>query len=974
MSRLTIQLMGAPVIAVDGRPIETDTRKATALVAYLAMQPGAHTRDHLATLLWPELDQTRARAALRRTLSAVNATAVAPWLDVTRESLALRRDGTTTVDALHFRTLAAPSASDVDGEPIPHLEEAAALYTGDFLTGFSLRDSTLFDDWQFFTAEELRHLFVDLLDRLGAALAQTGELDAAIVHMRRRLQLDPLHEAAHRTLMRLYVWNNQRNAALRQYRECVRMLDDELGVPPLDETTALYEEIQRNPTLPRPASPPTVDAVAPMPDSAPASSTAPSSAPTVGPDAFPLVGRDAELAALTRTLTQPGSALALIEGEAGIGKTRLVETCLAALPAPRPAVLLAQCFDGEADLAYTPIIELLRQAMALPHAPALLADFPAPWRHEVSRLAPELAGAVPLPTHDALDNAAAKSRFFEAVTQLFLLLLGNEAGGILAVDNVHWADQASRDLLAFLARRLAGEPIALLMTWRNDHAVVDAQLRQLLHAVRTQLTVLELHLARLDAEAVAALVHDVLGRDDGALAARLFTESEGNPFFLTEYLALLQRAPVRDGAPWALPGGVRDLLRSRLHTVDETGRQLLTAAAVIGRTFQFDLLHAVSGRSEEESIAALEQLLAQRLICEWDGLVYDFYHDQLRTVVYDEISAVRRRLLHRRVADALHAHARRAGHDALSQAALLAHHRAQAGQEEAARAAYLHAAQEARRVYANAAAIHHLQSALALGADDLSGIHLQLGELYTLVGDYAAARGAYETAAAHDDAVIVGGARLPLIEFRLGELHHRLGNWELAAGHFSAALEQGPTGAAGGGDAWRSQVLASWSLAVEQQGDHDRAYALAGAALDAATVSGDDLALAQAHNMSSIIARHRGRVDAALAHARQSVALTGLIHAPHARIAAHNSLALALAAAGQTDAAVDELQQAVALCAAQGDRHREAALHDHLADLHHAAGREVAAMAHLKQAVTIFAQIGAEDDRPNPEIWKLVEW
>jgi tetratricopeptide (TPR) repeat protein len=94
----------------------------------------------------------------------------------------------------------------------------------------------------------------------------------------------------------------------------------------------------------------------------------------------------------------------------------------------------------------------------------------------------------------------------------------------------------------------------------------------------------------------------------------------------------------------------------------------------------------------------------------------------------------------------------------------------------------------------------------------------------------------------------------------------------------------------------------------------------------------------------------------------------------HRRVAALNSLALALAAAGQTDAAVDELQQAVALCAAQGDRHREAALHDHLADLHHAAGREDAAMAHLKQAVTIFAQIGAEDDWPNPEIWKLVEW
>ncbi|MEZ4718801.1 MAG: BTAD domain-containing putative transcriptional regulator [Caldilineaceae bacterium] len=244
MSRLTIQLLGAPTIAVDGQPIETDTRKATALMAYLAMQPGVHTRDHLATLLWPDLDQTRARAALRRTLSALNRTLASAWLDVTRESLALRQDATVGIDAHRFRTLAAPDAA------LAQLEDAAACYTGDFLAGFSLRDSPLFDDWQFFAAEELRHTLVDVLDRLGDGLARGGRFDDAIGHMRRRLQLDPLHEAAHRTLMRLYVWNDQRNAALRQYRECVRILDDELGVPPLDETTALHDEIQRNSTLP----------------------------------------------------------------------------------------------------------------------------------------------------------------------------------------------------------------------------------------------------------------------------------------------------------------------------------------------------------------------------------------------------------------------------------------------------------------------------------------------------------------------------------------------------------------------------------------------------------------------------------------------------------------------------------------------------------------------------------------------------
>ena len=959
MSRLTIQLLGAPTIAVDGQPIETDTRKATALMAYLAMQPGVHTRDHLATLLWPELDQTRARAALRRTLSALNHTPAAAWLDITRESVALRQDATVDLDVHRFRTPAAPDGS------LDQLEDAAAHYTGDFLAGFSLRDSTLFDDWQFFAAEELRLILVDVLDRLAAGLARAGRFDDAIGHMRRRLQLDPLHEAAHRTLMRLYVWNDQRNAALRQYRECVRILADELGVPPLDETTALYDEIQRNPTLPPPAGAPSADTL-PAGDHAPTASGAPA--------ALPLVGRDDEVAALTAALRRPGSVLVLVAGEAGIGKTRLLETCLAVLPAPQPVILATQCFDGEAELAYTPIVDLLRQGLARPDGAARLAAFPAQWRHEVSRLAPELADPATASAPATLDNAAAKSRFFEAVTQLFLHLLGDEHGGIVAVDNVQWADQASRELLAFLARRLAGEQIALILTWRNDHAELDAHLRQLVHAVRAKVDVLELTLTRLDASAVAVLVANALGHAEPELAARLFAESEGNPFFVTEYLALVQRAPdLGTAAPWEMPGGVRDLLHSRLRAVDETGQQLLTAAAAIGRTFAFDLLRDVSGRSEEESIAALEQLLDQRLIREGEGLVYDFFHDQLRALVYAEISAVRRRLLHRRVADALLVHARRMGQDEGAQAALIAHHRAAAGQVAEARAAYLRAAENARRVYANVEAIHHLQRALTLGAPETAAIQLQLGELYTLVGDYGAARAAYETAAAH-----APDARLPRIEFRLGDLHHRLGNWELAAGHFAAALERPPDDAADdagdAGQAWRSHVLAAWSLAVEQQGDHDRAYALAGAALDAASLSEQAPALAQAHNILSIIARHRGRLDAALAHARQSVALADSLDDPHARVAAYNSLALALADAGDSDAAIAQLERAIALCAAQGDRHREAALHDHLADLYHAAGREEDAMAELKQAVAIFAQIGAEDARPNPEIWKLVEW
>ncbi|MEZ4718798.1 MAG: hypothetical protein R2851_22290 [Caldilineaceae bacterium] len=151
------------------------------------------------------------------------------------------------------------------------------------------------------------------------------------------------------------------------------------------------------------------------------------------------------------------------------------------------------------------------------------------------------------------------------------------------------------------------------------------------------------------------------------------------------------------------------------------------------------------------------------------------------------------------------------------------------------------------------------------------------------------------------------------------------------------APDDAATDAENGPQAWRSQVLAAWSLAVEQQGDHDRS--LRWRRRWARPPCRKMRRLAQAHNILSIIARHRGRVDAALTHARQSVALADSLDIPHARVAAYNSLALALADAALIDAAITQLEQAIALCTAQGDRHREAALHDHLADLYHAADR-----------------------------------
>ena len=969
MQQLTISLLGAPSIAVDGGPIRVDTRKAIAMVAYLALNPGPHSREALATLLWPDLNQARALAALRRTLSVLNRCVISPWLTIDRSNVELRIDQSVDLDVAAFHRGVVECDEHGHGADVAcarcvaPLTDAVNLYRDDFLAGFSLRDSVNFDDWQFFTAEELREHFVDTLDRLVQALVIGEQYAPAIDRARRRLQADPLHEAAHRQLMRLFVWADQRNAALRQYRECVRILDEELGVPPLEETTALYEDIYANRAIPKPTI-----VVAEQSETIPPARS--ESAPNQAAIATDLVGRESAWTAIERALgaTENGH-LVIVEGEAGIGKTALIDGLLGAVAGRQRVTLSSACYYGELELAYAPIRDLLRKAMAYDGAEARLADVPAQWLADAARLLPDLATETMAPLPDpGTDGFSAKGRFFEAVCQVLGALTKAPLPAVIAIDNVQWADSASLDLLGYLARRLADLRLCLVLTWRSEQLADNSRHQRLFHEVARSVTSTEISLDRLTQDEVERfLISTPLAalNQAGRLVERLLAESDGIPLFLVEYVQLLVRSPdLIEQENWALPSGIRDLLQSRLDPVSDAGRQLLTAAAVIGRSFEYDTVRAVSGRSDEECVVALEELLAHRLVREGAGSVYDFYHDQLRGLVYADISRARRRLLHRRVADALITLSRRSSQDPRTFAASLAYHFAEGDQIEQAIVAYIDATEQAALVFANHEAIRYLERALALGSDEAAAIHERLGDLRTLLGEYIQARNDYEAAAA-----MAQTADTSRLECKLGDLHHRLGNLDLAQGHYAAAVEDTDLD-----QAWRCRALAQWSLVAEQAGDRKLAAGLARDSLVASEEAGDLSVVAYAYNVLSILARHADQIDQAMDYARQSLEVATQSRTPTARVAALNSLALAFAAAGEHGEAITLTDEALAIATTQGDRHRAAALHDHLADYYHAMGNDVVAAEQVKLAVQIFAEISADGLDLNPAIWKLEEW
>ena len=312
MACLNLYFLGPPSIEKDGVPVEINRRRAIALLTYLAVSGGSHSRDALAVLLWPNHDQSSARADLRRILSALNKGLGEDCLEVDREKVGLKIGEGLWLDVDEFRQcLSQPrthghSSTEVCSECIKPLTEAVGLYKGDFLEGFTLNDSVNFDDWQFSETGNLRTEMIGALERLVGWYRNREEFDAAIAYARRWLEIDRADEEAHRQLMEMYAKTGRRTAALRQYEECVRVLAQELSTSPQEETRRLYEAVKDN-RLSEVSSP----------------SYKPSDTPTnnLPRQLTSFIGRKKEIIEIKRQLSS--TYLLTLTGVGGCGKTRL---------------------------------------------------------------------------------------------------------------------------------------------------------------------------------------------------------------------------------------------------------------------------------------------------------------------------------------------------------------------------------------------------------------------------------------------------------------------------------------------------------------------------------------------------------------------------------------------------------------------------------------------------------------------------
>jgi DNA-binding SARP family transcriptional activator len=610
-----------------GHALAIASRKAQALLAYLAVPAGRRVgRETLTTLLWGETDETAARNNLRQTLFALRRALG----DVAADVLVIEGDAVALgagvrVDVADFER----GAADRDVEAVA---AAVELYRGDLLEGLPGTDPA-FEEWLLAERDRLRGLLRGALGRLAAHHARTGHEAAAVDWTQRLLTLDPLDESAHRQLMRLHAEQGRHAAALRQYQLCLEVLRRELGVEPDEETRVLYRRLLRR-RQPAPREEP------------------PAGEPT--PPAMPMMGRDAELSRLDEALDAAwrgeGQVVAVL-GEAGIGKSRLVAELGVDAARRGGRVIVGACYEPERSLPLHAWVSAVRGDGLLDAAN--VKTLPRGLRLELARWFPELEPDA-RPAASTEDNT---HHLFEALARL-LLDAARERPLVIVLEDLHWSDVMSVRFLSFLAHRIERARVLVAFTAREDEAAEAPMLGALATRLDREGRLIRLALRPLERRDTDGLVRALTAsRTEAAVLAGLgedvWAASEGNPFVAVELVqAWLERGT--SGAGVAVPRRVQDLITARLDQLGDAAHEMTMTAAVMAGQIDFALLAPATGLSEAAAADTLEELVRRRVL-HGVGERFAFVHERVRGVVYERLLPPRRRLLHRRVAEAAEA-------------------------------------------------------------------------------------------------------------------------------------------------------------------------------------------------------------------------------------------------------------------------------------------------------------------------------
>lgn len=952
MEALRIHLFGGFLLELGDVALPPiASRAGRSLFAYLVMHRGPPLqRDLLAGSFWPELPEGRARRRLSHTLWQIQdvvSEGSVSYLAVTPDTLAFNTSTRYWLDVEEFDRSFDSSRVSLRETPHGGILDAAALrgcvelYRGDFLAGF-------YDDWVVVDQEHYRQRYLIALSRLVDVTKANGDYEEALAYARRLTHHDPLHEEVHQEVMRLCFLLGRTSEALQQFERCRSVLAEELGAKPSEPTVDLYQRILRQ----RRAG------IRPLQGEERA-------VPLSGRLETPFVGREEErhrfVDYLERVLAGPGGVV-LVEGEPGVGKTRL------ALEAADDAqwrgfeVSWGTCAPGTLR-PFAPLVEVLESLSAL-RAEQLSEQVTPVLLGEALRLAPGLRGRVLLSSAAApLRPAEELTRMKEALVQT-LGALGKIAPHLVIVDDVHWADQDTLSVLTQMGPRLASSRILLLLLYRSEEARGDPEVWDVLRHLDRAAGLGRIVLSPFSVFELEDMVKRILGlaRLEPAVVAQLHRRTGGNVLFILETLLALRDQglfEVEDpagvlkhqlaGPTMPVAPRVRSVIDARMSLLGDDVSAVYEVAAVCGDRVDVTLLATGADLPRSSVLDAVDELLHRGLIRDEGDGRYRITHDQVRQVVYERIDEGRRVELHRRVAEALvEIHP--------EDVEAIGHHFREGAIPDQAASFLLKAGLRAEELNAYATARQHLQAARVAASQAMWPQEAQyevLGHLEAVLNVLGRRSEQHEVI---EEMVTLAGSRTELngdLERRRAWLLAHIGDLARAeeSARRSVALERRR-----GDRAALAASMVALGTSLRWSGRPLQAVPHLDAAVEAATGDNKKRAEALTELSSTLVEVHRSAE--ALPHLEEALGIFRELGDLRGEAEVAGIQARALRLQGEKDQATSQYKRAIELCQRIGYRHGEGVNLVNLSNLHHLLDRVADALTGYDRAAQIFAELG----------------
>lgn len=708
---------------------------ARSLLAYLCLNCSQPVpRPVLAGTFWPEQTESAARRALSQALWHIRR-AIPDLITADAYAVQISPESLLWIDVVTFQTLIEthsqlPSSQE---KAASDLHQATQLYRGDLLSG-------LYDEWIFIERESLREQYLQVLELLIHTKKSSGQYVEALQYGRQLVQVDPLRENTYRSLMQINLALGRSEAAIKIFEDCQQTMLTELGVEPEAETIALAEEIQtQSHSDPLPYLPPNLIPATPLLEEY--------------PKQFSLVGREQERMELVTCMDgmfENLGGVMLVEGEAGIGKTRLLQEAVRDAEWRGAQTLWGSCREIEGVTPYHALVEAIRNGLSHLRTNQLVQLVDDIWLQVLAHLIPELlihAESAAPPSELAPDRAG--ERLNNAFEQLFRAW-AQITPIMLIIEDIHWAGADLMNILLTFAARLRDQRIIILVTFRSEDVRANPeQWEQIQNIDRAGLRG-RLLLNGLNAKGSGELVRRALRLANPAplFEERIHHKTEGNPLFLLETLrSLLEESILTKDAngnwhtPWdettadygelPTPPAVEGVIIRRLENLEPQFEKILRLGAVLGEYFDFAILQAVCEMKLPQLLSSLSELVCRRFLVETEEQ-YGFSHARVREVIYNSIPLQQRRNLHRQVGKILE-------QLASDQIARLAHHFYQAQVWEKNLHFSKLAGDQATNNYANNEALAHYSRALELIPSDRVSeryeVLLAREKIYDLLGD-----------------------------------------------------------------------------------------------------------------------------------------------------------------------------------------------------------------------------------------------